>query len=394
MEKLKAARGRKAIVWIVVCAALAVWALFAARFAAGTDFHHLYRSGGASRVGYERAVVLDVVKQDLERDGEHGGLLTGTQDVRIRIMSGVRSGVELGIRNVLNYTTNFLLRKGDAIVVHVDQADAQNYTVSVYSVDRLPAMCLLAALFAAALCGIGGRRGLRALLGMVFTFVTIVLVFIPLLYRGISPSAAASVMAVATVAISLLLLDGPSVKSFSAIVGSFAGIAISAGIAIVYARAVQVSGYTTAEADSLLAIAGQSGMRVGELLFAAFMIATLGAEMDISISVASAVAELHVGNPGLGPTALFRAGMNVGRDMMGMMANTLILAFVGTSLNAFILMFSLERSSLQILNSNAISMEIGESLSGGLAIVLTVPAVAFFSSILPHARLRRRYAGR
>src|SRR5208337_2859610 len=94
----------------------------------------------------------------------------------------------------------------------------------------------------------------------------------------------------------------------------------------------QISGYTTAEADSLLAIAGGTGMKVGELLFAAFLISTLGAEMDISISVASAVAEVHAGNSSLDRAALFRAGMNVGRDMMGTMANTLILAFAGASL--------------------------------------------------------------
>ena len=111
-------------------------------------------------------------------------------------------------------------------------------------------------------------------------------------------------------------------------------------------------------------------------------VSTLGAEMDISISVASAISEVGLGNPSLGRMALFRAGMNVGRDMMGTMANTLILAFAGTSLNAVILIYSLQRSAYQILNSNALTIEIAQSLSAGLAVILTVPAVAYIAAAL------------
>ncbi len=374
--------------WGIILAGLGVYVAFGVFFVSHTDIYHLYRSSGPANVRYEKAVVLAVLDQSLEVDREHGGLVTGYQDIRIRITSGERAGTELTIQNVLNYTTHFLLVKGDTFIAHVDTADADHFTVSVYSVNRVPVLGLLALLFVAALCGIGGWRGVRSLLGMIFTLSSIFLLFIPLLYRGWSPILASGLMAAATVSVSLLLLAGPSTKSLSAIAGSLAGIAVSAALAVVIQNFAQISGYTTAESDSLLALAGRTGMRVGELLFAAFLISTLGAVLDISISVASAVSEVHAGNQDLGGAALFRAGMNVGRDMMGAMANTLILAFVGSSLNAMILMYSLERSTYQIFNSNAITIEVVQSLSAGLAVLLTVPAVAAFAAVLI-ARSRR-----
>ena len=123
-------------------------------------------------------------------------------------------------------------------------------------------------------------------------------------------------------------------------------------------------------------------MKVGELLFAAMLIASSGAIMDVAISVASAVSEVRASNPGLTRTRLFASGMNVGRDMMGTMANTLILAFTGASLNTLILIYSLEHSFYQILNSNTIVIEIVEALTGSLAVIFTVPAVAIIAALL------------
>jgi Predicted multitransmembrane protein len=368
--------------WAAVAAALALFLALSFLFASRTDYFRLYRSGGPAKVSYERAVVLEVEKEELEADKEHGGLLTGYQDILVRIESGERAGSELPIENVLNYTTHFLLTKGQSIVLHVDSADAAHYTVSLYSVDRAPALAILGCLFVAALCGVGGRRGARSFLGMLFTLAAVAFVMIPLLFRGFSPILAACLIVAATISVSLLLLAGPSAKSASAIAGSIVGIAVSAGIALLFQSLVQVSGYTSAEADSLLAISAPTGMRVGELLFASFLISTLGAEMDIAISVASAVSEVAVSNPSLGRAGLFRAGMNVGRDMMGTMANTLILAFAGSSLNSMILIYSIERSARQILNSNAVATEIVQSLGAGLAVIVTVPAVAWFAALL------------
>ena len=374
----------------VAAAAFCLYGALGFLFASHTPVYRFYRSAGPAHVRYEKAVVLSIEREELEKDARHGGLLTGYQDIVVRIASGEHAGEVVKIQNVLNFTTHFLLREGAGIIVHVDTGDEDTYTVSVYSVDRVPVLVLLAVLFVAALCGIGGWRGFRSLLGMLVTLVSIFFYFMPLLYRGAPPAVAAAVMAAGTTAVSVLLLGGYSRKSAAAIIGSLVGISLAAGVAWAAQSMAQISGYTTGEVDSLLAIAGRTGMKVGELLFAAFLISTLGAVLDVSVSIASAVSEIRARAPALPRGALFRSGMSVGRDMMGTMASTLILAFVGMSLNSVILMYSLETSGAQILNSNAAVIELVQSLSAGLAVFLTVPAVAA-AAALGAPRRRRRY---
>ena len=147
-------------------------------------------------------------------------------------------------------------------------------------------------------------------------------------------------------------------------------------------KITHLSGFSTNEADTLIQIAGATHMKVGELLFAAILISSVGAIMDIAISIASSVNELSLRNNGLTAKDLFNSGMNVGRDMMGTMANTLIIAFTGTSLNLLVLLYSWNVTYYQLINTNMIGIYIIQAVSGSIAVILTVPLVSFFSSQL------------
>jgi|GEM_PF-3956292 uncharacterized membrane protein len=166
-------------------------------FSGRTSFYPLYRSSGGAHVGYARARILAVRAEAVDRD-DATGLLDGYQDLAVRILDGEKAGAESDI-HLLNYATNIRLRAGDAFIARVDIADAAHFSVSLYSVDRAPALLLLSFLFAAALCGIGGRRGLRSIL----------------------------IVSVATLCVSLALLGGLGTKTLSAALGSMAGVAAS-----------------------------------------------------------------------------------------------------------------------------------------------------------------------
>ncbi len=361
--------------------ALGIYIAGALWYSSHTAVYRLFRSSGGAHVSYEKALVLDVKGETFHPDNGNG-VITGSQDIDIKIITGEISGTKLEIRNFLNYSSNFPLKAGDRIVVRVDFANNSYYNVTMYSIDRGPALYGLALLFFILLCVVGGRRGLRSVPGIIFTFISIVFIFIPMLYRGYSPMLAAALVTALTVCVSFILLDDLNVKTVSAILGSISGLAVAAILAFIFQNLTMVSGYTTPEADYLFSISSHTGMKMGELLFAAVLIASLGAIMDIAISMASAVCEISAFNPGLSRSELFRSGMNVGRDMMGMMANTLILALTGALLNTVILIYSLGYSYFQILNSNAIVIDVIEALMGCVAVVLTVPAVAFITANL------------
>ena len=104
--------------------------------------------------------------------------------------------------------------------------------------------------------------------------------------------------------------------------------------------------------------------------------------MDIAMSIASALDEVHTLNPERTWKELYKSGMNVGRDAMGTMANTLVLAYVGGSLNMMVLIYSYGVSFTQLMNTDFVAIEIIQAIAGSAGIILTVPCVSLISALL------------
>ena len=153
-----------------------------------------------------------------------------------------------------------------------------------------------------------------------------------------------------------------------------------------FGKIAHISGYNVSNIDSLISVSNMTNIQVGDLLFAGILISSLGAVMDVGLSIASTIQEIHEANPALSVRELFRRGMNVGKDMMGTMSNTLILAFAGGSLSELILNYAYDLPYLQLINSYNIGIEIMQGISGSIGIILTVPLVSIFASILTKQR--------
>jgi uncharacterized membrane protein len=164
--------------------------------------------------------------------------------------------------------------------------------------------------------------------------------------------------------------------------GTVAGVVIAGLAATLFSLATGITGWNVSDIESLLTLASTSGIQVGGLLFSGLLISSLGAVMDVAMSIASAIAEIHVQNPALSRRALFRAGMHVGRDMMGTDSNTLILAFAGGSISMLVLDYAYNLPYRQIINSNNIGIAIMQGLSGSFGIVLAVPVTVALAVLL------------
>lgn len=346
-------------------------------------YYNPYSLSGNDKITFEKAKVASVDSEQVKRDTTHPELLVGSQNITVEILTGEYRGKSYQIVNNLNYDTNYDLKPGQSIIVSVSvTGDGQTININPNSPDRAPFLYAMAALFVILLCLIGGKRGFKSVIAIGFTVTSVIFLFVPLLYDGVSPVAAALILAVVTSCVTLTLVGGVERKSLVAILGTIGGVAVSAGIEVLFNTLTGTSGYTFADTDSLLAIASHSGLKVGSLFFAAVLIASLGAVMDISISVASAVNEVYQSNPERGGQGLFASGMNVGRDMLGTMANTLILAFTGSSLVVLIQIYTYNMPYFQVMNSNQIAAEMIQALTGSSAVILTVPLVSFLSAKL------------
>lgn len=348
-------------------------------------YYDPYSLAGNDKISFQRAKIVSVNSEQIRRDEKHPELLVGSQDVTLRLLTGPRKDTSYQTVNNLNYDTNYYVRPGQTVIVSVSETgDGKTVNVNVNSPDRTPFLYLAAGVFVLLLCAVGGRSGFRSVLAIGFTVASTIFIFIPLLYIGVPSPAAALLFAAVTACVTLFLVGGFERKSLIAVLGTMGGVAAASGLEALFGRLTQTSGYTFSDTDSLLAISSHSGLKVSGLFFAAVLISSLGAVMDIAISVATAVNEIYETNPRADGKALFASGMNVGRDMLGTMANTLILAFTGPSLVVLIQIYTYNMPYFQVMNSNSIATEILQALIGSIAVILTAPLVSLLcAKLLP-----------
>lgn len=317
---------------------------------------------------FEKGIVTEILQDNLQPDGSR----TGEQVVMVRMTTGVRAGQEMRTTSSSGYLFGAGCTVGMKVVV-LQSVAGESIITTVYAQDRGGVIYLFAALYLLVLCLVGGKQGIKGALGLVFTFLCILFVYLPLVYRGFSPFWVAVLVCVVTTVVTLYLIGGPTKKTLVAAGGTIAGVIIAGVAATLFSMASGISGWNVSDIESLLTLWNVADIQVGGLLFSGLLISSLGAVMDVAMSIGSAIGEIHVQNPAISRRDLFRAGIHVGRDMMGTDSNTLILAFAGGSVSMLLLDYAYDLPYLQIINSNNIGIAIMQGLSGSFGIVLVVP---------------------
>lgn len=147
-------------------------------------------------------------------------------------------------------------------------------------------------------------------------------------------------------------------------------------------KVLYVSGHNMENVETLILIGKTWGLRIENLLFSAVSIASLGASMDASVSISSSLKEIKSLNTDLDSRKLFQSGMNIGKDIIGTMVNTLVFAFIGSSLVTIMVLISHGVSFNQLVNSDFFSVEITKGLIGTVVVIIMVPVTSLFSSII------------
>lgn len=328
---------------------------------------------------FEKAKVVQIIQDNAQF--EENGEYAGNQVVKVQILSGEHQGEFCETRNPNTYLAGTYCSVGTPIIVMLSEKNGE-LAASVYQYDRGFVLWVLIALFILVMCLIGGKKGITSSIALIFTFTCIIFLYLPMIYVGVSPFFAAIIICILTTVVTMLLIGGWTVKSASAILGTIGGVLVAGLLAFAFGALAHISGFNVQEIESLIYIANNSKLQIGEIMFSGILIASLGAVMDVSMSIASTISELHMLNPNMSRKLLFRSGINIGRDMMGTMSNTLILAFSGTSINTIIILYAYNMPYPQLMNQYEIGIEILRGISGSLGVILTVPLVSAFSSFL------------
>ena len=326
---------------------------------------------------FEKGVVTEILQDNLQPDGTR----VGEQRVRVQMTTGVRAGETLEMTSASGYLFGAGCTEGMKVIVM--QSVAGDSTVaSVYAQDREMVIYVFAALYLLALCLVGGMQGVKGAAGLVFTFFCIIFVYLPLVYQGHSPFWVSVFVCAVTTLVTMYLIGGPTRKTAVATGGTVAGVCIAGLAATAFSAASGITGWNVSDIESLLTLANTNGVQVGGLLFSGLLISALGATMDVAMSIASAISEIHVQTPDMPRRDLFKAGMRVGRDMMGTDSNTLILAFAGGSISMLVLDYAYDLPFQQIINSNNIGIAVMQGLAGSFGIVLSVPVTVLLAVLL------------
>lgn len=338
------------------------------------EFTPLVNSEGKT---FAKARVVQVVKDNIIEDGTR----IGQQDVIVKILSGHYKGQEFNAKSNSAYLYGANCIPGMKVMVSINEHNGY-YTVNVTGYHRAFALYIIIGLFFVSLFIIGGKKGVLSVLGLIFTFAMILFVYLPMVYRGFSPFLAAVIASAATTAVTMFLVGGITKKAVVAIIGTVVGVILAGILAFIFCKMADITGYNVSEIDELMFIAQNTAIKPGELLFSGILIASLGAVMDVAMTISSACEEIYHRNNTLSRKELFISGMNIGKDAMGTMSNTLILAFAGTSVNTIVTLYAYNYQYIYIANLLSIGIEIIQGIAGSMAIVYTVPIVAFISSFV------------
>ncbi len=343
-----------------------------------------YYEGFSHQEHYYRARVVGINETRVD---EHDYYTVVEQEIVTRISGGEYAGKEIEITNTFfegDPVYDFILEEGQEVIVVALGEEGDFAQVYVQDMARDRGLYYLLAVFVAALVLVGRMKGLKTLVTIVFTLFLVFHFLLPLLLLGYSPIPLAVATAALAISFTLLVIGGFNLKSVVAILGTTCGVIVAGLMAYWAGSMAQLTGFGSHEAQMLYFM--DRGIDMRGLLFAGIIIGSLGAITDIGMSVASAAAEIRRANPEITGNELFRGALNVGRDVMGTMANTLIMAYVGAAAPMLLLVMGYEMDWLKIINMDLIATEFVRGVAGSIGLVAAVPVTAFLARYLPAGR--------
>lgn len=378
---LSPSKGAPAQQFLAIAILVACTFLFLLAYDKAQTTESVPQSTVQSGILYETARVLSIDDDEYQGQQDFEDIPVGKQIVSVELTSGQFKGRQYQLQNDLSYLYGTLLHEGDPITVAISLDTGEIDNIIIQDYDRTIPLLLVIAAFIVATVLVGGKIGAKSLIGLALTIVCIFTILIPLLLQGYPTIPSILAMCAFVTVVEFILLGGLNKKTVCAILGTISGVVIAALFGEIACELMRINGYkmyvVEPTVEALLQLKQtqdpMKSLQIGDLLVGGILIATLGAVNDVAMSISSAMNELVTVNPNLTRRQLLRSGMNIGRDMVGTMTNTLILAFVGGSLVVLIYLTSLEPSFTQLMTTGYVSVEVVQGIASSIGVILAVP---------------------
>ena len=346
----------------------------------------MYMAEGASTNSVVAIVesIVDIKTESIQSSGQYS---FNTKDIlfEAKIQNGQRKGeIVSGLQNINAYmmVVPKEIEVGDKVILF-EISTASYGTDWVYGeYVRSDALMGLAIVFAVLLIIFGRSKGVKTLVSLLFTIMAIFYVFVPAVLAGKNIYLWAIIICVYTIVMTLILVSGLERKTLAASIGCFSGLAVSGFLVWFMDLFLGLTGIVNEESVYLIMMNPEQPLNLKAIVFAAILIGAMGAIMDVAMSIASSLNEIAMHSEKPRFSELVKSGMTIGRDIMGTMANTLILAYIGGSLTLVLLLITYTSGWIDLLNREMVVIEVLQSLVGSMGILFTLPLTTFVSAFL------------
>ena len=306
------------------------------------------------------------------------------QHLKIEILDGSHKGETMTIRHTIERIMPgyYIFKAGDKLLIRATEDNGKIETVKIQEKVRDTQVYLIVGLFVTLLLIIGGIKGLKTLVSLVIAVAMIFFGYIPLIIKGVNPILASLGISIPVVIITLIIISGKNIKTFVAIIGTSLGVIISGILAFIFGNFAHLTGLADDSSISLAYIPQFRNLDYKGILFGTILIGAIGAIMDVAISIASALYEINDLDKNISKKNMIISGMNIGKDMMGSMSNTLILAYVGTTLHLIILFIVYRIRFTEIINLDSIATEIIRAMAGSIGLIITIPVTVVIGTAI------------
>ncbi|MGN1080719.1 MAG: YibE/F family protein [Acutalibacteraceae bacterium] len=385
------------ITYFILFAFCIVFLFFGYRICKSESNEEKYEKYATARI--TEIVSVEAVDSVLSGEGE-----SGTQVVfNARLTSGDNRGKTVQVIQYIDSVYSYRekqVEQGDRVILvsYASKGTADSWQFAEY--NRLPWLAELLALFFLLILIIGKIKGVGTILSLCITAAAILLVYIPGITKGYNVYALTVIVSSFVIVSSLVMLNGISKKTLCASVGNICGVLAAAGLAFIFNHFMYITGIV--DENYIYLTYMEIPINLKAVVWGGTVIGAVGAVMDVSIEIASSMHELALHMREKNFKNMVKSGMNIGKDAIGTMTNTLILAYVGCALASLLLMTTYSKSLLYLINTEMIIVELMQAIIGSMGILFAVPLTAFFSAWVynfgkqkPEKKTRRRhYAGK
>ncbi|MGL4672519.1 YibE/F family protein [Cetobacterium sp.] len=306
------------------------------------------------------------------------------EEYRVKILEGEDKNKEVLVQSpiYIEKAYNIFIREAQNVVLYKESSDETGNTYYIVDIDKRNSILLIIGIFILLTIFIAKFKGVKAILSLVIVVGIIYNIFLPMIADGYSPILISTLCALLSSIVTIFLTTGFTQKGVVAILGAVVGVIIAGSMSMYFSYEMAMTGFVSVEALNYSTLL--QGVRVREIISAGVILGSMGAVMDVSMSISSALTELKTVASDITKKEIFDSGMRIGADIIGTMVNTLILAYIGSGIlsTLFIYLQKEQFPLIRILNFESIAADIVRAFAGSIGILVAVPITSYLCCIM------------